>query len=274
MINSTLCSSTAVSKQHSGPATEFTLFPKLPIEVRLKIWRASFVPRYVKIQDGVVEEAPINHIYPVGYPMDRFVSKCTVKPIDSLPIAFVSQESREETLKHYIRLYQDLHTPHHDGTDLRLPNTIYFNSKLDIPIIFVSSNSIHMDSADRQHLYFPRLFPAYNSLATESMNNVRCIEICYLTSTYSDFYSFRSYSCAKALMKFKNLEHITLSTDSTPPPRMQDTVDDFQDFLTHVRRHRRYAGREFSEISCTLRDWQQRYRSPEDTIGFKEWIPR
>ncbi|KAJ8067620.1 hypothetical protein OCU04_003230 [Sclerotinia nivalis] len=272
IIHPTLRSSTAVSAQHSGPATEFILFPKLPAEVRLKIWRASFVPRYVKIQDGVVEEAPLNNIYPVGYPMERFVSKCTIKPIVALPIAFVNQESREETLKHYIRLYQDLHTPHHDGTDLKLPNTIYFNSKLDTPIIFVSS--IHLDFADRQHLYLPRLFPAYNSRAIESMNNVRYVEICYLASSYSKFYSFRSYHCAKALMRFKNLEHIILSADSTPPAEMQDTVDDFQDFLSHVRRHRRHAGRKFSEISCALRDWQQKYHSPEDTVGFKEWIPR
>ncbi|EMR88944.1 hypothetical protein BcDW1_2430 [Botrytis cinerea BcDW1] len=124
--------------------TEFTLFPKLPIEIRRQIWRSTFESRKVSLQGGYVKVAPPDQPLPVNYPLEQPPNDFFVygppfpAPICQIPAAFVNRESRKETLIHYVRLYQDLHSPENDGTNLRYPGTIYFNPKIDTPLIYAN----------------------------------------------------------------------------------------------------------------------------------------
>jgi len=61
---------------------EFLLFPKLPVELRLKVWNMRFVPRRV-------------HIYP-------YIGKDETPQSPEVPSTLlVNHESRDETMKHY-----------------------------------------------------------------------------------------------------------------------------------------------------------------------------
>ncbi|PMD17276.1 hypothetical protein NA56DRAFT_691921 [Hyaloscypha hepaticicola] len=69
---------------------QFTLFPNLPIEVRLKIWQCTFVKRHIDLD------------FALAY---RFTMRGegTYKPVDRyIPVTLaVNHKSRHETLKHY-----------------------------------------------------------------------------------------------------------------------------------------------------------------------------
>jgi hypothetical protein len=69
-------------------ATTFTCFPKLPIELRLMIWRAAF-PRGRMVEIDFQED----HCVYSGPPLPSTL--------------MINQESRKETLRHYLLYYQD-----------------------------------------------------------------------------------------------------------------------------------------------------------------------
>jgi hypothetical protein len=82
----------------------FTLFPKLPIELRLKIWRCSF-PRGRSI-------SPDSYLTYGDYgPPNFYATAVKIKTVESwrdvppteFPVAlWVNKESRQETSRHYI----------------------------------------------------------------------------------------------------------------------------------------------------------------------------
>ncbi|KAK6600755.1 hypothetical protein H4I95_07737 [Botrytis cinerea] len=163
--------------------TEFTLFPKLPIEIRRQIWRSTFESRKVSLQGGYVKVAPPDQPLPVNYPLEQPPNDFFVygppfpAPICQIPAAFVNRESRKETLIHYVRLYQDLHSPENDGTNLRYPGTIYFNPKIDTPLIYANKTQYAVD-------------------------------ISFMGFTTSDRWSYDMDSCRDTLLRFENLEMI------------------------------------------------------------------
>jgi hypothetical protein len=73
---------------------QFTLFPRLPIEVRLKIWQCTFVKRHIDLD------------FHLAY---RLIMRRegTYKRVDRyIPVALsVNRESRHETLKHYTFIF-------------------------------------------------------------------------------------------------------------------------------------------------------------------------
>jgi hypothetical protein len=81
----------------------FTLFPKLPIELRLKIWRYTFPRgRYINLDDH--DEFALYSSY---QPTDHATDELKKEPL--LPVTLsVNKESREETLKHYIIAFLEL----------------------------------------------------------------------------------------------------------------------------------------------------------------------
>lgn len=73
---------------------EFTLFPMLPMELRLKIWKTStFISRVVPIAPKDIGKMPIT-----GERIFKYIS-----PVQVPAMLHTSQESREEGLKHYKR---------------------------------------------------------------------------------------------------------------------------------------------------------------------------
>ncbi|TGO67747.1 hypothetical protein BOTNAR_0036g00230 [Botryotinia narcissicola] len=202
--------------------TEFTLFPNLPLEVRRQIWRSSFeTGRKVELRDGYIRTTPRGEYLPYDAPYeqrsrDRLVCmQHKISPISHVPVAFVNRESRTETLRHYMRLYQDLHAPEH-GPNLRYPCTIYFNPKIDIPLFFANKPQ-HM--FDRINLSLERLFPSYDTLAAEAMKSIRHVEIEFAGLYESNRDSYDLDSCRDALSMFENLESVLImSTNLRPNP--------------------------------------------------------
>ncbi|KAF7882779.1 uncharacterized protein EAF02_006142 [Botrytis sinoallii] len=209
--------------QTTGPPklTEFTPFPRLPLEVQRQIWRSSFEPTKVELRCGVVRTIPRGQYVPYDYPYeqrsrDRLICmQHKTPPTSRIPIAFVNRESRAETLRHYVRLYQDLHTPEH-GPNLVYPCTLYFNPEIDTPIF--SANKTQY-TFDKIHLSLERLFPAHDPVAVETMKSIRKIEIEFAGSYESNRDSYDLDSCRDALAMFENLEIVQiLSTNARPNP--------------------------------------------------------
>ncbi|TGO25083.1 hypothetical protein BPAE_0088g00350 [Botrytis paeoniae] len=193
--------------------TEFTLFPKLPLEIRRQIWRSSFESRNVSLQGGSVSRAPPNQPLPFNYPFEQPAKDFWVYgppfpgPIHQLPVAFVNRESRAETLLHYVRLHQDLHSPAKDGTNLEYPATIYFNPSLDIPMIFANKTQY---AFNKMSLSCQRLLPSYDPRAVELLKSVRTIDIWFMGFMESDRWSYDMDSCRDTLLMFENLETIRI----------------------------------------------------------------
>lgn len=80
---------------------EFPLFPKLPIEVRILVWREAFSPgQVVCIGDSYVKRDINGHI--IHNPF-------SVRPRFDHPITLhVNTESRTETQKHYRTIFRDI----------------------------------------------------------------------------------------------------------------------------------------------------------------------
>ncbi|KAF5869291.1 uncharacterized protein Bfra_011099 [Botrytis fragariae] len=247
--------------QTTGPPelTEFTLFPKLPLEVQRNIWRSSFESRKVELRCGYVRPTPLNQPLPFNYPFeqlgrDQLVCKqLKIPPISKVPVAFVNRESRAETLRHYVRLYQDLHSPEH-GTNLRYPCTIYFNPKIDTPIFYGNKPQYAFDKIS---LSLERLFPSYDPLAVKVMRSIRNVEIEFAGSFISNQDSYDLDGCRDALAMFENLETVLmLSTNTHPDPSF-----DIQAFLTqYFRRDENYPSRDRT-TRVRLRFW-----SPPDWL--------
>ncbi|TGO49288.1 hypothetical protein BCON_0214g00030 [Botryotinia convoluta] len=193
--------------------TEFTLFPKLPLEIRIKIWRSSFESRKVSLQGGCLGRAPPNQPLPFNYPFEQPAKDFFVygppfpAPIRQLPVAFVNRESRTETLLHYVRLHQDLHSPDKDGTNLKYPATIYFNPNLDIPLIYANKTQY---AFNKMSVSCKRLFPSYDPRAVEILKSVRTIDIWFMGFSESDRWSYDMDSCRDALLMFENLKTIRI----------------------------------------------------------------
>lgn len=84
----------------------FTLFPKLPIEIRPRIWRDAFPPpRYINLD------------YEIKYFSTRYRRGISNRKQVKIPPTFhINRESRAETLKHYF-------TIHGGPSNLPLPPT-------------------------------------------------------------------------------------------------------------------------------------------------------
>jgi hypothetical protein len=121
----------STSTEHH-PLDEFTLFPNLPIEIRLEIWRSSFHSRRVRID-----------IHYTIVPSDNDSSDSDSDEEDDsdsstqlqerreegdLPIALlVNKESRTEALKHYCLLLQTKE----DLDTILLRGPIWLNPEID-----------------------------------------------------------------------------------------------------------------------------------------------
>lgn len=214
------------------PAKEFTCFPELPPELRIRIWRHSFERRNVRLQEGYVLD-----LYRPGTrgPYKLFWPTQTIKPVDCLPVAFVNQESREEILRHYIRLYQsvdapNLHVSLCHGTALQLPNTIYFNPKLDTPTLptqFNHINHIYLDHKLQTRpcllTYLSALFPTYNPLAVQALNEIRCIELDSVWCIFDD--RDKEKLLLKSLLAFPNLQRLVIIFDFEGVKRLKEIVE-------------------------------------------------
>lgn len=246
--------------------TKFTLFPMLPLEVRRQIWRSSFeLDRKVELRWGYIRTTPRGEYLPYDEPdeqrsRDRLVCKqLKFPPVKRVPVAFVNRESRAETLRHYVRLYQDVHAPEH-GPNLRYPCTIYFNPRIDIPVFFANKPQ---HKFDRINLSLERLFPSYDTLAAEAMKSIRHVEVEFAGSYESNRDSYDLDSCRDALSMFENLESVSiLSTNMHPNPSF-----DIRGFLTQ------YFSREENDLSlnrttdvalrfCPLPNWLLQLVSP------------
>ncbi|TGO32228.1 hypothetical protein BHYA_0338g00100 [Botrytis hyacinthi] len=196
--------------------TDFSLFPQLPLEIRRQIWRSTFESRKVCLQSGSVCMAPPNQPRPPNYPFERPAKDYFIygppfpAAIDHLPVAFVNRESRAETLSHYVRLFQDLHSPEKDGTNLKYPATIYFNPTLDVPKIFANKTQY---AFNKMNLACQRLFPSYDPRAVEILKSVRTVEFWFMGFCTSDRWSFDMDACRDTFLMFENLEMIRI-TDS------------------------------------------------------------
>jgi hypothetical protein len=96
-----------------GPFAMFTLFPKLPIELRLMIWRDAF-PRARPFNLNVFHNYRESSHWLDG---KMSIKEWNAQHNAPLPITFqVSQESRAEALKHYTIIFpRDLETLKHPG---------------------------------------------------------------------------------------------------------------------------------------------------------------
>ncbi|KAK8001149.1 hypothetical protein PG991_013371 [Apiospora marii] len=110
--------------------TEFKPFSRLPIELRLKIWRSTWTPKEIWVKKALFKcfDEEFKHPYPL--------------PDANLPVtAWVNQESRKETL----RLYRTIPDSEYYTFDS------YFNAKMDSLKLDVCARSLFR-SFDPVHL--------------------------------------------------------------------------------------------------------------------------
>ena len=121
----------STSTEHH-PLDEFTNFPKLPIEIRLKIWRSSFHSRRVRIDIHYTIVPPDNDSSESNsheeddYDNSTQLQECREE--GDFPITlFVNKESRTEALKHYCLLLQTKE----DLDTIFLRGPIWLNPEMD-----------------------------------------------------------------------------------------------------------------------------------------------
>jgi 2EXR family len=89
-------STTATSNDTNSLAAEFTCFPKLPIEMRLKIWKcAANIPRNVDLWIGAAYSNM--SMWGVGSPSHEYIFSTSSPPA----ILHICRESRHEGLSNY-----------------------------------------------------------------------------------------------------------------------------------------------------------------------------
>ncbi|PQE24013.1 cyclin-like f-box protein [Rutstroemia sp. NJR-2017a WRK4] len=189
--------------QPMSPAT-FDQFGLLPGELRCKIWRYSFPRRQVNIREGIARSSRETYT-------TTFISRRWPISGEQLPVAaFVNQESRAETLRHYCRLYQyfDENSYWRQNHDLAIPRTIYFNPKLDT--LFFTRAAL---GGNNEQLidYVDKLFAAHGQCRLKCKSQVRKIEF---YSSMQEMVWFNILIAAK-LFTFPNLERIVLVRHST-----------------------------------------------------------
>jgi hypothetical protein len=103
----------AEPSKDNGPFAKFTLFPKLPIELRLMIWQAAF-PRVQPFNLNVLDNYRESSHWLDG---KMHIKEWNTQHNTPLPITLqVSQESRVETLKHYTIFFpRDIEILKHSG---------------------------------------------------------------------------------------------------------------------------------------------------------------
>ena len=134
-------------EQSGRDLLEFTLFPKLPIEIRLKIWRTTF-PRgkMVHLGDECIlrsmgcgrltigtSQQPPTPFYPLRVEIET-----------PLPVTLrIDSESRHETLRHYIIVHRTgLGLPPSAPARMRKARPFCYNPKLDTAwITYVLGNN-------------------------------------------------------------------------------------------------------------------------------------
>jgi hypothetical protein len=112
-------SSTASYSLAPQAPTEFHLFPKLPIEIRLMVWKkASFISRAVHLSIRRLDSDPIKI---------QLVSKTHVPAILQ-----TNQESRQEAANHYVLAFGNSWFLDPPGpTEYKFPDTVYINFGVD-----------------------------------------------------------------------------------------------------------------------------------------------
>lgn len=149
------------------PVPEFHQFSKLPLELRLKIWRASFQEEEVNLHEEFGTNLAMCR-------MDIYSFLPYSPRIKRIPVtALVNQESRNETLRHYIRLFQNVERPH--DVLPAVPNTVYFNP--DVDTLFLTSCSFRRLWIELPVAYIDTVFPPYDPTALSYRNKVRSLEI-------------------------------------------------------------------------------------------------
>lgn len=102
----------------SNDAASFELFPKLPTEIRLKIWKLALPgPRIVKVR-------PCSVKFMEELAAGDMTKHTFVSPTKAPSILFVCGESRKEAMKTYQLSFG---SEHHN-----IPSTVYFNFDLDM----------------------------------------------------------------------------------------------------------------------------------------------
>ncbi|KAM3074800.1 hypothetical protein ACMFMG_008214 [Clarireedia jacksonii] len=177
----------------------FDRFGVLPGELRCKIWRCSFHGRQVNIREGVAR-------YSRELLSTSFISRRWPASGEQLPVtAFVNQESRAETLRHYCRLYQNFaeNTYWRQNHDLAIPRTIYFNPDLDT--LFFTRAALHGDHHDLNN-YLDKLFADHDQCRLKCKTQIKEIEF---YSSMQEMVWF-NIPIATKLFMFPNLERIVL----------------------------------------------------------------
>lgn len=100
-------SGNAVSTRDVNQLDSFTVFPNLPTEMRIKIWRSTFNPRHLKLD--------LSHHFSESSVSPNDVAM-KEDPQDPPATLFVNRESREQTLKYYFIVWR---------TDAVLPTKPY-----------------------------------------------------------------------------------------------------------------------------------------------------
>jgi hypothetical protein len=188
----------------STSAVTFDQFDLLPGELRCKIWRYSFPRRQVNIREGVARYSRQTHD-------STFISRRWPISGEQLPVAaFVNQESRAETLRHYCRLHQyfDENSYWRQNRDLAIPRTIYFNPKLDT---FFFTRAALDGNTEQLPEYVDKLFADHGECRFKCKSQIKKLEF---YSSMQEMVWFNIY-IAENLLMFPNLERIVLVRHST-----------------------------------------------------------
>lgn len=145
-----------IEEQASSPS--FTCFSDLPLEIRCKIWEAAFQPRIVSIDldfiyHGADRGLRINRLRNSKFCID--VYNLTPNPIT----LFINQESRRETLRHYLQPFQQ--------------NPVFFHPELDsVARFFTSYNTT---TAELEGRLMQHVIKWSEAICSELMQNVRSL---------------------------------------------------------------------------------------------------
>lgn len=200
--------STELTSTRAAPAATFLRFPRLPIELRIKIWRHSFPRQHLILRRE-------SFMKPRSFPFQATFPTCFRRPCDDLPMAFANRESRAEALKHYHVLYQahyrirakeceSVHDYYSGATDLLLPPAMYFNPKIDcIAVIYsdflTKSSDIHA------------MFPKYDQKTARCIESIREVKVYNVTLREDRFYYLHKMNCLVNMLEcFTSLERIML----------------------------------------------------------------
>jgi hypothetical protein len=181
----------------------FTLFPKLPIELRLKIWQLSF-PSCHEVNFAAIRT------------LSLWRGKEVTEMEDNLPLPIslsINQESRRETLKHYSVVLRSGYTGTARHREIEKP--FYYNPKLDVAWLapFIISD------------HYPERWLAYlQSVAPRVFANTKTLEVRawdwssgYMVLDFRgflpawSFYNIRPDDAKmKSFLRFTNLEEVKL----------------------------------------------------------------